>query len=136
MSAFTNIENAFRATLAGMADIPPVAWPNVRYTPEVGVEYIKFDIFFAEPTQNTLGTYGTNDIRGFVQISCNYPTDEGNGAIRALVSRLTDTFKRGTDLTYSGTRVTVLNSYPSASIIESPWYTVPVTINFRAITEN
>jgi len=136
LTAHNYIENAMRTQLATMVGAPAIAWPNDDLTPVVGTPYLRFNILFSTPSQNTLGTNGTNEQLGFVQVDVVYPAGGGNGLSRAMVGKVTDQFKRGTLPTYSGQDVTVLNVYPSGAISDADWYTIPVTINFRACTAN
>jgi len=135
-TAHDYIENAMRTQLATMVGVLPIAWPNSEFTPTIGTPYLRFNILFATPSQNTLGTTGTNELLGFVQVDVVYPSSGGNGLSRAMVGKITEQFKRGVVPSYSGQTVTVLNAYPSGAISDADWYTVPVTINFRACTEN
>lgn len=135
-TSFDNIESALQNHLATMSGIIDIAWPNVPFSPVVGTPYLRFNILFAEPTQSTLGTTGTNEHRGFAQIDCVYPSAEGTASQRAMAGLITERFKRGTDIIASGQTITVLNVYPSGRTEDGDWLTVPITINFRSITEN
>jgi len=135
-TAHDYIESAMRTQLATMVGVPDIAWPNDDYTPTVGELYLRFNILFSTPNQLTLGTDGLNQQLGFVQVDVVAPSSGGNGLSRQIIGKITDQFKRGIEPTFLGQKVTVLNVYPSGSFSDADWYTVPVTINFRACTEN
>ena len=135
-TAFNNIESAISVKLASTPDLPDIAWPNAKFTPITGTPYLRFNILFSEPAQNTLGETGRNMLRGFAQIDCVFPALGGTQDSRATVGLIADAFKRGTDLVYNGQTVTITGVYPSGRTIESDWMTTPITINFFSIVEN
>jgi hypothetical protein len=116
---YSDIRAALTAQLKTMPGLPDVAWENMPYTPVVGTPYLTPVILWAEGSQAELGVTGSNWERGIYQIACNYPPNQGSGALNAMLGKIRERFKRGTRLTYNGLTVTIRKVYPGPNGIIS-----------------
>lgn len=76
---------------------------------------------------------GVQDFSGIFQVNINIKLDTGKTDLTAALDELSGIFSRGTALNYSVTKALVEVNYSAAGISNNPWYTVPFSIEFRAI---
>lgn len=133
MSTFFNdIETALMTRLTTMSSLPPVAWPNIEYSPNATTLYLEPNVLPADTAQASLGATGKDLTNGIFQIDVVIPAGTGRSAIPDIVA---DHFARGTTLSYNGTNVKVRTVSISPSRLEGSWFRMPVTINYFTYTE-
>lgn len=115
------------------------AWENSPFTPTAGQSWQKVSLLPAEPFAAGVGSNASNRETGIFQVDIFKPVTTGDAPARTLAKAVTDAFKRGTDLTYSTTTITIVKSWTEAGRIdpdEPAWYHLPVFISWRADTAN
>ena len=133
---YKDIRAALATHLSGLSGVPAIAWENVAYTPIVGTPWIRPTVLMGQPRQAAIGDSGPNEQVGVYQIDLFYPPDQGVLPVNTMAGKIEQRFKRGTQLTYNGIRLTISKAYISALSQESDWVQVPVNINFFAFTDN
>ena len=132
----SSIESAFSAKLLTLATLPSVAWPNVPFTPTVGVTFLKPHLLQGEPFQREIGTAGINEHGGIYQISIFTPAGNGPLESNTLRDALINHFKRGTVLTYNGVSTTVIKAFSGAKMEETDFLHTPIKIIYRTFATN
>ena len=125
MTIASTILNTLNTRLAQLPDLPPVAWPNVPFTPATGALWIRADILPADAQLETL-QYSEEHI-GVYQVSVFAPLDKGTGAAMNQADAIADHFAAQRDL--SGLRIRSISV--GQPIPEESWLNVPVSIEYR-----
>jgi hypothetical protein len=123
------IENYVRSVDAPLF---PTAWENVNFAPTAGVAYQAVDLLFAAP--DDLGMAGGPYLQeGYLQITLQYPTNQGPGAAQARADKLRDKFKRGVTLPTPNFNI-VFEKTPeiSGGAVEDGRYVIRVRCRFFA----
>lgn len=115
-----------------MPSLPPVAWPNIEYSPNGTTLYLQPNILPVDTAQASLGTDGKDLTIGIFQIDVVAPAGTGRSTMPDIVA---DHFARGTTLSYNNTIVKVRTVSIAPAMLEGSWYRVPVTINYFTYTE-
>lgn len=129
---FNDIEAALMTRLSTLSSSPPVAWPNVEYSPTADTEYLQVNFLPVGTDQASLGTSGKDLTNGILQIDVVTPAGTGR---TTTIDSVADHFARGTTVSYNGVSVRVRSVSQSPAIFDGGWYRVPVTINFYTYTE-
>lgn len=92
------------------------------------------EVFFLPnlPSVETLGASGTDETDGILQIDIHYPRGTGRSAARTDAETVRSNFKAGQRLTSSGQVVEILACGPSQGRSSDNWYTVTITVSWRA----
>jgi hypothetical protein len=134
MSVFTDISVALDSRLNTLADSPPVAWENKKYTPTKGTLYLRPANLAGAVEPSTLGDNGQDMNEGVYQVDVFAPGGKGKKAANDAADNVADHFKRGTDLTYNGRTVRIKSVSRNPGRNSNGWYQIPVIINYYAIT--
>jgi len=135
MSVFYNIGYALDYQLKNMGSVPPIAWENKIYKPIKGTLYLRATNMTGDATQAGLGDSGEDENLGVYQVDVFAPADKGKKAALQMADLVANRFKRGTDLTYSGTTVRISSVNREAALTVDGWYHIPVNINYYSITQ-
>ena len=136
MSVFADISAALDEHLSLMPSLPPVAWENLDYTPELGTLYLRPTLLPAETIQSTLGENGTDQNTGIYQVDVFAPLGQGKQEAMSIADKIANHFKRGTDLTYNNRKLRIRNTGREVSTTEvNGWYSIPVTMTYISFTE-
>ena len=108
------------------------AWENHEFTPVVGPPWQQCNVLCANPQNITLGCSRRFE-RGIFQITLNYPTNKGAGAIDDRANLLIAHFYRGLAMAHSGQTVRI-TSTPSRKVLgdDGKYFKMVVSINFNA----
>lgn len=126
---FNDIEAALASRLNTLGSTP-IAWPNVQYEPS-GV-YLRPNLIPGETVQASLGDTGKDETNAIYQVDVVQPKNQGRSQ---LPDAIADHFKRGTVLSYNGTKVRVRSVSIGSALLDGAWYFVPVSINLQSYTE-
>lgn len=129
---FADIEAAFTNHINTLNNRPAVAWPNVKFEPNSKKPYIRINIIPAETVQASLGADGKDETNGICQITVFVPAGTGRTDLPDVIA---DHFKRGTALSYNGTRIRLRSPSVGPAISEGAFYFVPVSIPYQTFTE-
>ena len=108
------------------------AWENLEFTPVVGTPWQQCNLIWANPENTTLGCSRRFE-RGIFQITLNYPTNKGAGAIDDRSNLLIAHFYRGLAMAHSGQTVRIMST-PSRKVLgdDGKYFKMVVSINFNA----
>lgn len=129
-SIYDNIRAALETTLNSVDGIPSVAWENVQFKPTTGQSYIKPRFL---PTRREPAVRGTNPqmyYQGVFRIDCFVPEGEGPAAGDDLADSIIEAFEATTDVSYSGTTVSIRYAEREMAEVDGPFYVIPVNIGW------
>ena len=127
------IRAALETALDAMSPALATAWENVAFTPPVStVPYQRAFLLFATPVNPDMGRGVTRE-SGIFQINLCYPLQAGDGAARARVALLRDTFYRSATFVSGSTKVIMRNTPEAgAGAASGDRWIVPVKCIFFA----
>jgi hypothetical protein len=133
MTAMTDIRAALEQQLVTVTGIPSSsnrAWENVRFEPTPGTTWVRMQIIPAAMRPSVRGPSPQLLYEGIFLVDIFAP--EGNGANGAdvLADAIRDEFTVDDVLTENTTNVRFRWSERGQGLIDSPWYQVPVTVNW------
>lgn len=134
MTAFLDISAALDGHLAGMTDLPEVAWPNKEFDPTKGTLFIRPTVIMGDTVGGTLGADIEDFYSGFYQVDVSAPAGEGKNEAILMADKIADKFKRDTIITENGREIHCLHSTPLSPNNDGTWYVIPVQINFDVLT--
>jgi len=129
-STYKEIRVALETHLANMPSVPDIAWQNVDYTPTTGTPFIKFQF---QPTSRRPAVRGPSPqhrYQGICTFLLHYPENVGPGASQDVVDAVVDRFEATTDLTESGTNVSIDYVEQNTPYHSPPWFVTPVTVGW------
>ena len=129
-SIYDDIRAALETTLSSVTDVPSVGWENVQFSPTTGAPYIKPRLI---PTRREPAVRGTNPqmfYQGIFRVECYVPEDKGPSAGDGLADKIIDAFEATTDVSYSGTIVSIRYAEREMAEIDGPFYMIPVNIGW------
>jgi hypothetical protein len=114
--------------LSQMPSLPPVAWPNIDFKPDIDTIYLRpsnlpanGSLFNMNYAQETPGVY---------QVSVAGPVGDGAGLIEQVASDVSAHFGAVRSL---DNNIFIESIDVAPAIIDDVYYTVPVSINWRII---
>ena len=127
------IRSALEAALNGMSPPLATAWENVAFTPPASsVPYQRAFLLFAAPENPDMGRGVTRE-NGIFQINLCYPLQAGDGAARARVALIRNTFYRSATFVSGAARVIIRNTPEAgAGAASGDRWIVPVKCIFFA----
>ena len=129
-SIYDDIRAALETTLSSVTDVPSVGWENVQFSPTTGQPYVKPRLI---PTRREPAVRGTNPqmfYQGIFRVECYVPEDQGPSAGDELADKIIDAFEATTDVSYSGTIVSIRYAEREMAEIDGPFYMIPVNISW------
>ena len=129
-SIYDDIRAALETTLSSVTDVPSVGWENVQFSPTTGQPYVKPRLI---PTRREPAVRGTNPqmfYQGIFRVECYVPEDNGPAAGDELADKIIDAFEATTDVSYSGTIVSIRYAEREMAEIDGPFYMIPVNIGW------
>lgn len=127
-----SIRAALETRLNALTPAISTAWENVEFLPVVGTPWQRVNLLWANPENTTLGCSRRFE-RGIFQITLNYPTNKGAGAIDDRANLLIAHFYRGLAMAHSGQTVRIMST-PSRKVLgdDGKYFKMVVSINFNA----
>lgn len=114
--------------LSKMPSLPPVAWPNVDFTPSIDTIYLRPSIL---PANGSLFNFDyAQETPGVYQVSVAGPVGDGAGPIESVASAVSAHF--GAQRTLSN-NIFIESIDVAPALLDDVYYTVPVSINWRII---
>jgi hypothetical protein len=134
-AAEKDINTALSVRLAEFqtAGEPPIAYENAAFTPVDGVLYLLETFIPNIKDQLGLGHSSADDYEGFYQITVNDSRSNRRFTAQEQARLLMLHFPRGAEYTFNGVKVKITSARVSQGITQEGWYSVPVTIEWRAI---
>ena len=129
-SIYDDIRAALETNLSSVSGLPSVGWENVQFSPTTGTPYVKPRLI---PTRREPAVRGTNPqmfYQGIYRVECYVPEDQGPSAGDELADKIIDAFEAATDVSYSGTIVSIRYAEIEMAEIDGPFYMIPVNIGW------
>ena len=129
-SIYDDIRAALETNLSSVSGLPSVGWENVQFSPTTGTPYVKPRLI---PTRREPAVRGTNPqmfYQGIYRVECYVPEDQGPSAGDELADKIIDAFEAATDVSYSGTIVSISYAEREMADIDGPFYMIPVNIGW------
>lgn len=114
--------------LSQMPSLPPVAWPNIDFKPDIDTIYLRPSNLPANGS--LLNMDYSQDTPGVYQVTVAGPVGDGAGLIEQVASEVSDHF--GSQRTLDN-NIFIESIDVAPAIIDDVWYSVPVSINWRFI---
>lgn len=127
-SIYNDIRRALEATLAGITDIPDIAWENTNYEPQTGSSFVQ-PVF--TPTNRVPAVRGSNPqqyYNGLFSVNVFTPADQGPGAGDELANTIIEAFDATTDLTANGKTISIRQAERTEGYKSYAHFLTPVNI--------
>lgn len=128
MSKFIDIRGALLQAYTDAAFGISTAYENQKYTPVAGTPWAQINIVPSQPEPAAVGTNGSDEHNGFMQIDLNYPLEDGTFNALTMAESIAATFKPGAKFTRNSQTVTIRSSGISVGRVIDGWYNVIMTI--------
>ena len=134
-AAEKDINTALSARLAEFQTTgePPVAWENAPYTPEAGSLFLAEAFLPNVKDPVGLSHASADDYEGLYQISVADGRGDRRFDAQDQARLLSLHFPRGAEYVYNGVTVKITGSRIASAITDDGWFTIPLTISWRAI---
>ena len=107
-----------------------IAHENVDYSPSAGTAYAELLVLQNDVTAATLND--SNDTDGVFRVILRYPPNGGAVAVKTKADQIFSVFSIGKQLSYSGTKLTILGNKRQPGVAESGWYKIVLDMPYRA----
>jgi hypothetical protein len=131
MSIYDNIRATFEVNLAAVTDVPEIAWENVTFTPTTDTPYLKSRMI---PTVREPAVRGINPqiyYQGYFLVDCCVPEGLGPSAADTLADKIIDAFEATTDISHSGTIISIRYAERDLGYQQEAHFCVPVRIGWQ-----
>ena len=126
------ISAALSSRLNSLADAPPIAFENAKYTPVEGTTWLRESYLPAASSTIGMEPGGSTDFIGVYQISIYTPLDDYKLESYQLIDSITAHFARGTGLEFDGQAVIIEQVNVAQGLASGSWWLMPVSVNWRA----
>ena len=130
MAVYDDIRATFEVNLAAVSGIPDIAWENVSFSPTTSQSYVQPRLV---PTRREPAVRGQNPqmyYQGYFLVNCYTPEGEGPNASDLLADSIIDAFEATTDISHSGTTLSIRYAERDLGTQEGGHYCVPVRIGW------
>jgi len=129
-SIYDSIRAALETKLSDVSGVPSIGWENLQFSPTTGQAYVKPRLL---PTRREPAVRGLNPqmyYQGIFRVECYVPEGNGPAAGDDLADKIIDAFEAATDVSYSGTIVSIRYAERESAEIDGPFYMIPVNIGW------
>lgn len=129
-SIYDNIRAALETTLSSVSGVPSIAWENLQFSPTTGQPFVKPRLI---PTRREPAVRGTNPqmyYQGVFLVECYVPEGNGPAAGDDLADKIIEAFEAATDVSHSGTIVSIRYAEREMAELDGPFYKIPVQIGW------
>jgi len=129
-SIYDSIRAALETKLSDVSGVPSIGWENLQFSPTTGQAYVKPRLL---PTRREPAVRGLNPqmyYQGIFRVECYVPEGNGPAAGDDLADKIIDAFEAATDVSYSGTIVSIRYAERESADIDGPFYMIPVNIGW------
>jgi hypothetical protein len=127
---YDDIRAALEVALAAIPNLPPIAWENKSFTPDTAVGYIQVRQLPTARRPTVRGLNPQQRYQGVFQLLVKMPENKGPNPAQTVVTALINAFEATTDLSYDTTFVTIDYTEQVGGFTDSPFYTIPVNVNW------
>jgi hypothetical protein len=124
--------------LVEFLDVHPisVSYPNIKFTPQQGVPYIKVDFLPAETVAAAVGGDAKTRHVGIYQLMLVLPKYKSFLEAKDIVDDLKSFFRMSTAITYNGVSLRVTKFQVNPYKEDKDWFYQPVSVYYRTDLEN
>lgn len=126
------IRTALEKHLADTPGLPPVAWPNVPFTPSPGHSYIRAEFVPVTRRPIVMGPGPMHRAVGLFMLSVCTPERDGAGAGLALADVLLQRFNGSTTIQSPTVNVSIEYSEAKLPLHSPPFYVIPIQVGWYA----
>lgn len=129
-SVYEEIRAAFEVNLSAVTDLPTVAWENVTFNPTSDAPYVKVRMVPSRREPAVRGLNPSMYYQGYFLVECCVPEGVGPSQGDDLADKIIDAFEATTDVTNSGTTLSIRYAERDLGVQEGSHYCVPVRIGW------
>ena len=111
----------------------PIAHENDNYVPTAGTAYAEIYLLPNDSTPITLA--GSNQTDGVFRVFLHYKSDELSITAKTKADQIFNYFKIGSIFSYSSQKVTIMGLSRGRGVNEGGWYSIPLSIMYRAFSQ-
>lgn len=133
MSVYGDIRAALEQGVVAVSGFPSSgnrAWENVSFGPTTGTPWAKMVLIPVSRTPAVMGPSPTYLYKGIFGVNLFYPEGDGPASADALADTIVATFDSDFSLTHNSVNVRFNFAERKQGMEHSPWYMVPVYINW------
>lgn len=108
----------------------PIAHENLDFTPTPQTAYAELRVLPNPVEMRDLDA--TDDTTGIFRVILRYPLNAGAIAAKTMAQTILSRYNNGTDVLYSGQKLTVISSQRQQGYPEDGWYKLVLSINYYA----
>jgi len=130
MSIYDDIRSCLETELSNTAGLPDLVYENTHYEPTTGTPFVTCSLI---PTYRAPAVRFTNPQQlylGVFRLMVHTPENTGPGAADDYADILVSAFDATTDISSAGTIVSIEKAERRMGYVESPWYIVPVEVDW------
>lgn len=119
-------------TYTGITNSTDISWENIKFNPIDKDAWIKSRFVVTEQVPSIVGAGNAVLWRGLYLIDCYVKENTAVSALDVLADQVMSRFPYGTQLEESGKIINIRSTSRAGSIHDTPWYFVPVAVNWYA----
>lgn len=132
--SYKNIRIALEGKLSGISGLPDINWENLNYTPSTGSSWIRARVLPVTRVPAHRGPQPQMRYSGIYELIVYTPSNQSPAESEDICETLINNFEATSDIVTGDVRVSIRSAEREAGITDSPWYYVPVVINWYAYT--
>lgn len=127
------IETALEEHLLTLATPPPIAWEDVAFEPTTGQGYLRVHHLHNHP-RDLFIEGGPAELPGIFQVDVVWPAGQGKVEAKQMAEQVAALFSPVQSLDAGNHRIELAQTPTIAGgMPDEGWYTVPVSVNWRAM---
>jgi hypothetical protein len=132
--SYKDIRVALESTLNSISGLPDINWENINFTPQTGQSWIRARVLpqTRQPAQR--GPSPQMRYTGIYELLVYTPANQSPQEAENICEVLINNFEATSDIVTDDVRVSIRSAEREVGITDSPWYYVPVVINWYAYT--
>lgn len=107
-------------------------YENVKFTPATNEIWARLTMIPAQPVPVTIGTPGTDEHVGLLQVDIFAPLDDSTGPTLQVADLIAECFFAGANFSHENQCVRITSCGRGRSAVEGGWYRTIITINWSA----
>ena len=132
---FETLNDLFNVAVLNGGFTIPVATENVAFDPKAGTPFIAMNLLPLPVIQSSLGVSGCDKLTGILQLSVNYPQDQGMTSLLAKVDEVNQVFKAGAVFVLSPLSVTIKATSTNRVRVAQGFATIDLSIEYFSYTD-
>ena len=129
-SIHKEIRAALEVHLNSLSGVPQIAWENTTFVPTTGTPWLSLRYTPLRRFPAVRGINPQQRYEGLFSMELKYPEGSGPSAADDMADSILEHFEATSTISGSGFNITVETSDRGQGTDDSPWYSVPITINW------